>query len=96
MNENYRERLLFGKQLKQVRLSRHMTQSKLAALAGFGHPETICQIENGHRLVYQDEVANLARALRCRKSELLYTLDESASKYPLERTRIKTSVASKS
>ena len=84
-NENYRERISFGTRLRDVRVSKGMTQTDLARLLGFAHAGSISGIERGRRLVYRDELPALAEALCCEIGELLEDLDCSSKAYPLER-----------
>lgn len=52
-----------GKRLKQVRESFNLTQSALAEIANYEHPNTISQLENGARNVTYEKIKPIADAL---------------------------------
>ena len=86
VNENYRERINFGKRLREIRVSRGITQTELARLLGFARAGSISGIERGRRLVYRDELPALVEALRCEMDDLFGDLSCRSTTYPLERS----------
>lgn len=55
-------KVLFGQRLKNIREHKHLSQEKLAALAGFNRTY-ISKIERGERNITLDALQRLARAL---------------------------------
>lgn len=65
-----RERLAFGLRVRQVRLSRGLSQERLAELAGL-HRTYVSSLERGQRNVGLENIHALAKALDVPASELL-------------------------
>lgn len=53
-----------------------MTQTALARELGFAHPSSITSIEKGRRPVTAEELAQLARVLRCSVRTLMGPVEE--------------------
>lgn len=68
---------LFGARLREVRLSRKMTQAALSELSGL-HGHYVSDVERGARNPAVENVARLAWALRVTPGELFatFTKDE--------------------
>jgi len=66
-------RRLFGKQLRQLRTERGISQEKLAELADL-HRNYVGVLERGGQFASLDAICRLARALKVRPAELLQTL----------------------
>ncbi|MBV5330155.1 MAG: helix-turn-helix transcriptional regulator [Chlorobium sp.] len=62
--------IIFGANVKYLRLSRGLTQEHLAELSNC-HPNYIGAVERGERNITIIKVANIANALNCRISDLL-------------------------
>ncbi|MBZ5525623.1 MAG: helix-turn-helix domain-containing protein [Acidobacteriia bacterium] len=61
---------LFGKQLKRLRIERHLSQEKLAEMCGF-HRNHQGRLERGERVPTFDAMLRLAYALEVKPGELL-------------------------
>jgi transcriptional regulator with XRE-family HTH domain len=64
-----RTRRLFGKRLRELREERHLSQEKLADLAGL-HRNYIGNIERGENGIGIDNIMLLARTLRVKPAVL--------------------------
>jgi transcriptional regulator with XRE-family HTH domain len=61
---------LFGKQLKMLRIGRHLSQEKLSESCDF-HRNHVGRLERGERVPTFDALLRLAHALEVKPSELL-------------------------
>ena len=61
--------VLFGRQLKKLRLRRHLSQEKLAELCDFNR-QYVGRIERGERVVSFEYMMRLAFILKVRPAEL--------------------------
>jgi transcriptional regulator with XRE-family HTH domain len=66
-------RLLFGKQLRAMRLERGLSQEKLAELADL-HRNYVGMLERASQSASLDAICKLAAALKVRPAELLSNL----------------------
>ena len=57
------------KRLKEIRLSRGLTQFRLGILSKMNQP-TICMIERGHLIPTEEHIFKLSKALRVTPEEL--------------------------
>lgn len=65
----YTARNAFGKRMKELRLSRGLSQEKLGDIAGL-HRTYIGSIERGEQNISVDNIAKVAKALKVKTSEL--------------------------
>ncbi|HEV7487713.1 MAG TPA: helix-turn-helix transcriptional regulator [Thermoanaerobaculia bacterium] len=70
--------VIFGRQLRQLRLARGLTQQQLAALIDSNHP-FISNMERGLTLPGLAMLRRLADALDCSVSSLVRVLDRRAT-----------------
>ena len=70
-NSDYLAQVCMGNRLRALRLRRGMTQMALARALGFAHPSSVSSIEKGRRPVNDEELAQIARMLRCSVGALL-------------------------
>lgn len=68
----YRERVAFGRGLRELRRRRRMTQGELGALIGVTQG-TVSRIESAEQVPDCDDVFNIAAALHVLPSELFTT-----------------------
>ena len=73
MNKKYSD--VFGPVLRQVRISKNMTQEVLGGLTGVSSPY-ICMLESGHNYPSLEMIFQLAAALEIRPSELLAEMEK--------------------
>lgn len=66
-------RVVFGKQVRKIRLERRLSQEKLAELANL-HRNYVGGVERGERNVSLLNIVKLAHALKIRVPELVETL----------------------
>jgi transcriptional regulator with XRE-family HTH domain len=71
----------FGRRLAAIRIDRGLTQAELALLVGCSR-QTICHWEKHGTPIEPDDVANCARALHCRKKDLLASVEEQIPAVP--------------
>jgi transcriptional regulator with XRE-family HTH domain len=74
MTEREPDGILFGRHLRELRLSRGLTQQELAARIESNHP-FISNMERGLTLPGLAMVVRLADALECNASDLVKPLD---------------------
>ncbi len=67
----------FGKRLREIRTSAHISQEKLADLAGL-HRTYISSVERGERNVTLETVEKLAFALNVTMAELMPDFDKGS------------------
>jgi transcriptional regulator with XRE-family HTH domain len=66
--------VIFGRHLRELRLSRNLTQGQLAAMIDSNHP-FISNMERGLTLPGLAMLVKLANALHCKVSDLVRVLD---------------------
>jgi len=84
-DNRFQERRRVARRLRELRLSRGMTQAELSRRIGFAHPSSISCIEHGRRPIYQEELSILAAALECTVNDLLPEPRGASSLYPAPR-----------
>lgn len=80
-------KVLFGKQLRILRLERHLSQEKLAEMSGF-HRNQIGRIERAEQTVSFDGMLQLSHGLAVKPMEL-WKLVPVQKKLPPKKTKEK-------
>jgi len=75
MNDDKNVPIMFGIKLRSIRLSKNLSQEKLANLCGL-HPTYISQAERGKRNVTLITLWKISKAAGCTVSELLQDLEQ--------------------
>src|SRR5258706_15623021 len=78
MTKRESDGVIFGRHLRELRLTRGLTQQQLAALIDSNHP-FISNMERGLTLPGLAMLVRLADALECTVSELVQVLDRRGS-----------------
>jgi transcriptional regulator with XRE-family HTH domain len=73
--------VIFGRHLRELRLSKNLTQQQLAAMIDSNHP-FISNMERGLTLPGLAMIVRLAHALECSLSELVKVLDTAPPRSP--------------
>jgi transcriptional regulator with XRE-family HTH domain len=71
----------FGRRLAAIRTERGLTQAELALLVGCSR-QTICHWEKRSTPIEPDDMVNCARALHCRKKDLLAPVEDQIPAVP--------------
>ena len=66
--------LSFGKRIRTIRMSKNMSQEKLAELSGL-HPTYIGQIERGEKSPTLDSIYKISIGLNITLSKMFYNMD---------------------
>lgn len=85
--ETHEARRRLARHLRALRLQRGLTQAELGQRMGFAYPSSISVIENARRPIYQEDLAELAKALGCDPDELIPEPKDEAANYPTRRSR---------
>lgn len=72
------ERKLVGRNLRQIRVDRDLTQRELAAALGYSNQCTISHIETGRKYLHGEQLASAARFLGVSPEEITAGLGATA------------------
>jgi transcriptional regulator with XRE-family HTH domain len=86
MTERESDGVLFGRQLREIRLARNLTQQRLAAMIESTH-SFISNMERGMMVPGLAMLVRLADALECNVSELVEVLDRRPRSVTRSRKR---------
>lgn len=81
----YKERIRVAQRLRELRMSKGMTQAELCKRLGFAHPSSISSIEKARRPLYRAELKAFAQALDCEVDDILGVSEQRSECYPLVR-----------
>lgn len=70
-----------GKNLRQLRVARGLSQKQLAAALGYSNANTLSNIENGRAGLYLHQVIQLCEVLGCQIEDIIQEKD-TAEKRP--------------
>ncbi|MEA2164602.1 MAG: Helix-turn-helix domain [Thermoanaerobaculia bacterium] len=87
MMERESDGVVFGRNLRELRLAKRLTQQQLAAMIDSNHP-FISNMERGRTVPGLAMLVRLADALECKVSKLVEVLDRKGSR-PLKSSRKK-------
>lgn len=69
------ERRLVGRNLRQIRIDKDLTQRELAAALGYSNQCTISHIETGRKFLHGEQLATAARFLGVTPAEITLGLE---------------------
>ena len=66
---------IFGKNLRKYRVEKHISQEKLAEMAGLG-PKSLSPVENGHKFINVNKIEKICEVLDIEPYQLFINNDE--------------------